>query len=206
MNFYNSINTIPIFNFWKLQTTDELKYIFKNWSEIDKAENIIDIKKARNKILEEVDDIDFSLPNSYVNCQKLMSRFLAEKTNDGKNVEKHRTKFYFAFAKYLDLLNIGNENFELNNLKNNDVRELHKLIKIEKRNNKEDYFFEQLYDFNFLILKYKSKNTWDLYSEIYFISKYMKISIDANTMPTAQYLSFKKNAIKEIEKNNKKNK
>jgi len=204
MKPYNSIDIIPIFNFWKLQTTGELKYLYKNWFELDKIEITTEISNAQKKIFEGIEHIEFYIPKAYIKCQLLMNDYFVEKNNPKRNnVEKIKTKFNFVFAKYLDILNISNYQFQIGKLKSDNIRELHKFYKDDKKEKNEEYFLSQLIDFYFLTLEYKAREKWDLYEEISFLSNYLKREIDEHKVTAQKYFSIKKNAIKNIEIQNK---
>ena len=196
MKLYKSINTIPIYNFWKISTENDYRYLIKD-VDIDELPDVkIDDKfnKAFILIFDEIKNIDLSIQNSYSYCQELFSKFL------GTQNEKDRTKYNLQFSKYLMKLNEFGNAFEVAGIKNNNLISLFRDYKKKEI----DYFNKQLFDFDFRVIKYKKNSEWDLNEEVVSLNLLLKVNIDIFKTSTALYYVYKERAKKQIEQQNKK--
>jgi len=191
MKLYKSINTIPIFNFWKIQITSDYRFLIKDVDIDELPEVKIDknFYKAFEVIFEGIKNIDFSLQNSYLKSQFLLSIFFATKK------ETDRTKYNIHFSKYLLILELIGTEFEVNGIKNDNLIVLFKEYKTKTK----DYFLKQNFDFDYRRIKYKEKEEWDLEEEAVNLELILKKDIDIFTCSASKYFIYKEKAKKTVE-------
>jgi len=199
MKFYNSILNLPIYNFWKISETQDLRYLILNVNcfdlpEIKPDKTFID---AYNEIIKQLPSFNFEIQKAFYNliisgiqCLDKPSDKNKQKCNDMffkyiKILEKYYDVFIFGdaeFTKILPYYEVYKSKFQLTN--NDDY-----LIFINQR----------VAEFSYMTLKTKSLKTWDLEDELLSFEIGLSIKIDMFIDSVSRYFKVKERYIKKLE-------
>lgn len=180
--YYKSIETLPIFNYYKLVIESDLRYLIKNidFSELPNDVDINELKKIFYEFNLSVKDADLSLSGLYLECLKAYIIYLRDKSKVQKT---HDT-----FAKYLKYLSSQNKSFTYKNEIYDDVFKLYDIIKNEFSYN--EMIYERLQVFELEKIYNVKNEKFDLYNSILFISQTINITIDEFTCSVAKFNAF----------------
>lgn len=193
-----SLETIKAVNYWKLQTTGDLRYLIKGIEigELPEVEITQDFYEAQLSFFKELDNINTEIQVLYSNCQKTLSFYLSNKTPDNEQSCNN------AMSKYCKFLNSNFQSFEYLNEKYPNVYDIYKLIKTTSENFICDSV--ELLDYH-LIKPENNGKDWNIYDEVIDLMSILQININIETISMTGYNSCRKKA-KEISehRNNKK--
>lgn len=222
MNYYKTIDELPIYNYFKIVQSGELIYMF------------VDVNDKRNKVNDNVrrawEDINYQLPEGAIDLEpkrKNVKMWLDCNHWIATKDVRHENNYNASFAEYK--LNYGNKPITIDDdfcvaLVHNDTPEylLDPFVALYygKKYRTFNIFYDNLrknenltVDFvyklraylleTFILLENGNENSGDFMDEIVSIEHIIGFSIDSKTTSVAKYFSYRKLAtqiIKEREK------
>ena len=195
MKFHKNIESISIYQYFKLFETGDLRYLlFLQPSEIYNLPEITDftdLHKANEVFFNNLKDVDNL---DQLKKIKLLKSF-AVYIGDEKHVKHHK-----LFTDYLKYLNDKNVSFIYDDKNWNDTFKFYEYL----RNKLKDEIYIKRVEI-FLNLEFKQTETFDFYQNIAEINK-AGYSIDINRDSWALYLGILKSIKDAVKRNRKKNK
>ena len=189
--YYKSLETIPVFNYWKLQKTNDLRYLIAN-VDINSLPEKYDKDELNNAYYEfnlNINNVNFELQKAYFKVLSLMYDYQSEKTT--------RQKVDDSFNVYCKILDKYFKNYEYDNeIFDTAIEFRNYLLKTVAITDNELYFYGRINVLNYNAIKAESKGSWDLYNDITAIKSYINIDIDEFKCSMSKFIHLKKLANK----------
>lgn len=189
--YFKKFDTIPVFNYYKIQKTNDLRYLIANVDVNDLPElnekQTAELNKAFYEFNLNIDNVNFELQKAYFRVLTALSYYQEEKTT--------RQKVDDLFNVYCKILDKYFKNYEYDNQIFETALELrnHLLSSIEVD---EIYFYSRLNILNYNNIIAESRGNWDLYADITAIKTYVNIDIDEFNCSMSKFIYLKKQANK----------
>jgi hypothetical protein len=197
--YYKNADTLPIWNFWKFSTTEDVRYLLKTAQEF-LPEITYNQKQLLSKSLENLiyslNKLDFTLLGLYTQAYISLLSYMVDKNSINEK------KLQRAWADYLSYII---ESYQ--NMPNGDnIKELYDKIKTQFVGLKFWEFRLKLFNYKlFIIMKPETnKKTWNLIDECTNIETITNKTIDIMTCSTNKYFAYRQlaeNIIEDKKKN-----
>lgn len=193
--YYTSFDTIPVLNYFKLSTDNELRYLL-----VDLDYNFLPEKFDNEKLMNaykilslNIKEVDMTLQSAYSDALLEYHNFL--ETGNESKVHNIFNRYCNTLDKYYSEYKYDNQIFNNATSLRNYIREL--FVNVHKKT-----FYEYVYarysimDYN--VMDAKSRGEWDLYSDIVAIKELTGIEINEFTCTMSKFISVKNLANKRL--------
>ena len=199
MKLHNSLKTIPVYNYFMLTETGDLRYLIAKIDVFDlpekEAGNEAEFGKAYENILKEMPEKENKLQQIYFECLQLIFTYLDTKENT--DLQRYNNKY----TRYLETLDEFYTDFNFDNQIFKSSKDVLKHIKTKYDISKEldKYLTERLLQLYYGKITARSKHKWDLYDDIAVIKQVSNIDIDEFTCSMFKFMKFKELTQKSID-------
>lgn len=197
--YYKNLETIPVYNYYKLSQTTDLRYLIVNCdiNDLPEIKDFTHLNLAYDDFTNETDDINFDIQEYYHNSILAVYNYLA---GTGSEQKCHDTfnDYCKKLDKYYKSYNFDNQIFD-------SALKLRNYINEKYLNSEENYLILRYKILYYNNLDAESRGKWDLYADISAIKSLINVDIDEFKCSMSKFKQFKKLAYKKYseQKNNK---
>ncbi len=187
MKYFESIFELPVFNWHKLSTDNDLNYLLKLDSYTDIPTHNIDLNKVYEGIIRELPHADTILQKQWIEAKKLYILFLS-----GSNKISQIHSKFTAYRNHLDTIY---HKFVFDDKVYKTSRELFSYIR-ELANDKNEliHLMYTVFDMQHINAEIKSKG--DIMREMAVLSSIYRTYLDPKTVSLGMYYSLRSEATK----------
>lgn len=183
--YFADADELPIFNFWKLMTKNDLTYLLKDNSiEINQDEKIF-LESVLNTLLYSFSIIDIKMQSLYFLAFRDFLTYKNDKSNNLKTrANKSFTDYFNYIVKYFNHIILNNNKISIENHYN----------ELRKDSDYDNFMLNRLITFDFINLRKDKEIIWDLNDEVVKLEQIMGRTIDTMTTSVNKFFSIRKAA------------
>ena len=180
-SYYNHIENCPVWNFWKVYDSGDLRWLVKTAkiNDLPKYYSKNKLQKAFTQLLDSNTYSDFAILKDYYKCKRALLLYLLEPTD--KNLNDYNKEFFRYIREYDKYYKA----YEINGNKYNRLLDLYKEL------HKEVEPFElvriRMKIFNPEIIKGEKQNSLDIYKDIQYIKEALGYPVNIKEITMKEY-------------------
>lgn len=199
LKIYKSLDKLPIYNYFKISETGDLKYLYitENYEEIE-INDLNELQITWENIFSQHKKINLDLQNKYFDCFSNLFEYLYDLENKSLLQKCHN-----SFNKYLKQIDLEYSNLIYDNKTFINSNQLYQYVKNNLTD--EDFLIKRLEIFDYHLLKGKKRNnSFNLYELITFIRQVLNFDVNEFETSVNKFFTYLEIANKKIESQNKK--
>ena len=205
MKIYKSLDFLPIWNFNKVQETNDLRYLYilKDYSDLPTSNNE-DLASIFESLISELPKADLSLQYSYFKAVKARFDYIANIHNE--NTQSFIQRCENTFFDYMNELDSTKKIITYDGKKYDKAKDLHTYLKTIIKDFKVLVISRvDIFDYRTLESKAEKKNS-NFWSEVFNIQKITGFKVDVHKTSVNEFYNLRDFAEKEIKAQRKANK
>lgn len=197
-SYYNHIENCPVWNFWKVYDSGDLRWLVKTAkiNDLPKYYSKNKLQKAFTQLLDSNTYSDYNILKDYYKCKRALLLYLLE-PND-KNLNDYNKEFFRYIREYDKYY----KDYEIAGQKYDRLLDCYK--KLHNEINSHDLVRIRMKIFNPELIKGTKLSAWDIYKDVIFIKEKLGIQFNIRELTLKEYYVALENIKEQINRQNTK--
>lgn len=186
MKIYKSLDFLPIYNYYKISETGDLRYLYEleDYTCFEGLEVTSELKDIWNKIFSEHKNINLTLQYRYYECLETYFDYLFDKDN-----LQLQQKCNECFTKYLKQLDYEYKTITIEDIVFAPPSSYYEIF---KKSNYDNFYLDRIetFDYHTIIGEKRKNNDNNIYEIIVFIKNVLDIDIDEHKTNCTKFFTL----------------